>query len=478
MNYYELLNIERNADANAVKRAYFSAVKIHSPDNDQEGFKAVRLAYETLSNQKKRSEYDSYFVLSQGESSPDLLNKQSGSAEYNGELQNKLLAAREMIRENRYKQAVEYLTGLIGSNPDSEKQLTLFSLNHPDDEYSAVFYTEARRLLAEVLWYMKKSVTAKKICEQMLEKNPSDAGTLLLLAKISGSMGHTEKAGIYFETAVNTAPLNVRAWTEYMRYANSHAYSWVPGIFERAMKQDIDMFRDDYILYLVGIYRTNLFSDENNVQYYNKFAEYFIIDKNHSEEVYEKLIGFIPFLYEKEENIPFLQKILPMLEKSRHRKIDDEELFKTTRTCCIAYKLKFDKRIPDVLVNITAFFLTENTDKNKLLGMEHFIVSRLSDLRPSIKLLKNEYPEFFKFNQAFYLDVLNERKEDYLIDKYVGKFNKLRPSLKKEYFYDDFDDDFDKIEKPMQVIRSSPKTGRNDPCPCGSGKKYKKCCGR
>ena len=26
--------------------------------------------------------------------------------------------------------------------------------------------------------------------------------------------------------------------------------------------------------------------------------------------------------------------------------------------------------------------------------------------------------------------------------------------------------------------RTEPKTGRNDPCPCGSGKKYKKCCGR
>jgi len=25
--------------------------------------------------------------------------------------------------------------------------------------------------------------------------------------------------------------------------------------------------------------------------------------------------------------------------------------------------------------------------------------------------------------------------------------------------------------------RAAPKVGRNDPCPCGSGKKYKKCCG-
>ena len=27
------------------------------------------------------------------------------------------------------------------------------------------------------------------------------------------------------------------------------------------------------------------------------------------------------------------------------------------------------------------------------------------------------------------------------------------------------------------VVRETPKVGRNEPCPCGSGKKYKKCCG-
>lgn len=32
-------------------------------------------------------------------------------------------------------------------------------------------------------------------------------------------------------------------------------------------------------------------------------------------------------------------------------------------------------------------------------------------------------------------------------------------------------------EKRQPVKRSQPKVGRNDPCPCGSGKKYKKCCG-
>lgn len=39
------------------------------------------------------------------------------------------------------------------------------------------------------------------------------------------------------------------------------------------------------------------------------------------------------------------------------------------------------------------------------------------------------------------------------------------------YFYDG------QTPTPVQSIRKGPKIGRNAPCPCGSGKKYKKCCG-
>ncbi|MGA2661047.1 MAG: SEC-C metal-binding domain-containing protein, partial [Verrucomicrobiota bacterium] len=31
---------------------------------------------------------------------------------------------------------------------------------------------------------------------------------------------------------------------------------------------------------------------------------------------------------------------------------------------------------------------------------------------------------------------------------------------------------------PPQPFVRQPKIGRNDPCPCGSGKKYKNCCGK
>ena len=30
----------------------------------------------------------------------------------------------------------------------------------------------------------------------------------------------------------------------------------------------------------------------------------------------------------------------------------------------------------------------------------------------------------------------------------------------------------------VEPVRTTPKVGRNDPCPCGSGKKYKNCHGK
>lgn len=38
--------------------------------------------------------------------------------------------------------------------------------------------------------------------------------------------------------------------------------------------------------------------------------------------------------------------------------------------------------------------------------------------------------------------------------------------------------DIDRAILARQPARSSPKIGRNDLCPCGSGKKFKKCCDR
>jgi len=447
VNYYELLNIGRGADGNEIKRSYFSAVKLHSPDSDPEAFKAIRIAYETLSDQKKRAEYDAYFVASDG-------------GAVTAALQNELLEARELIREHRYLEASEFLTELIGKNPDSD---------HPAGA------PEPKRLLAEVLWYMKKSGTADTLCAELLEKDPRDSETLLLRAKIAVSQRHKEKAIGYFNGAVNAAPGNVRAWTEYMLYAlNNNVTERIPGIFQRAMEQDPDMFRDEYTLYLVGVYNQDLFSDEQYLQYYDKFAEFYINDKNPGKEIYGHVIDLMPRFTAKDELIPFVEKILPTLEKSKQRTAKDDKDFMFIHAAIAHYRLNSDKRIHGVLVDLTYFLFIKNEDKNEQLEMECYIAFHLYTLRPSIKVLMNEYPECFRLNQAFYLEALNDKKTDFFIDKYTGIYKKLNSASKLGLNYDDYD----KTEEIKTVVRETPKVGRNDPCPCGSGKKYKKCCGR
>ena len=57
---------------------------------------------------------------------------------------------------------------------------------------------------------------------------------------------------------------------------------------------------------------------------------------------------------------------------------------------------------------------------------------------------------------------------DWLYD--LPQWETIFPEEKRKELY--------KEQKQSGTIRKDKKVGRNEPCPCGSGKKYKKCCGR
>ena len=65
-----------------------------------------------------------------------------------------------------------------------------------------------------------------------------------------------------------------------------------------------------------------------------------------------------------------------------------------------------------------------------------------------------------------------ERKMSEVRDFQLPAFNRVTPGL--------HDDNFHKFagEARTEPVRKSVKIGRNDPCYCGSGKKYKHCCGK
>lgn len=99
---------------------------------------------------------------------------------------------------------------------------------------------------------------------------------------------------------------------------------------------------------------------------------------------------------------------------------------------------------------------------------------------------KNPLVEYKRESFTIFEDMMNQIKWDI-----VSRIFRLRPDdfsaeaieqieHKREKELDAIQVGGDGTEDPaaQTVKRSSPKVGRNDPCPCGSGKKYKQCCGK
>lgn len=90
-------------------------------------------------------------------------------------------------------------------------------------------------------------------------------------------------------------------------------------------------------------------------------------------------------------------------------------------------------------------------------------------------------------NSKIDLDSINEASEIELdIDFEKLYYNMLDAKAEWLYSLQEWDDilsletreSIAKEYKKSRTIVKEAKIGRNDPCPCGSGKKYKKCCGK
>ena len=85
-----------------------------------------------------------------------------------------------------------------------------------------------------------------------------------------------------------------------------------------------------------------------------------------------------------------------------------------------------------------------------------------------LETLQEDSELVFDINlEKLYFNMLDAKAEYlYTLAQWDGIFSEeKRKEIEKEY-------------KESKIVRNDHKIGRNDPCPCGSGKKYKKCCGK
>jgi preprotein translocase subunit SecA len=164
------------------------------------------------------------------------------------------------------------------------------------------------------------------------------------------------------------------------------------------------------------------------------------------------------------------------LEKADHEKLS-EVIIKAVEAF---YKKKEEGVEPAVMRNMERMIMLQVIDnlwKDHLLGMDH--------LKEGIGLRgyaqKNPLTEYKKEGFEMFSAMTHRVKEEiaeYLFKVRIDKEAQvsLAPTSRQKVV--EHRGDEEAVSKPETVRREDEKVGRNDPCPCGSGKKYKKCHGK
>ena len=148
-----------------------------------------------------------------------------------------------------------------------------------------------------------------------------------------------------------------------------------------------------------------------------------------------------------------------------------------------AYERKTQEISPDIMKQLEKFIMLQAVDnqwKDHLLSMDHLkdgIGLRGYGQRDPLKEYQREGYEMF-------LDMSQRIKEETVRNLFLVKIasgeelEEIVPQREQEMVLSRGDSASGGDSRPKTVRRQAEKVGRNDPCPCGSGKKYKKCCGK
>jgi len=167
---------------------------------------------------------------------------------------------------------------------------------------------------------------------------------------------------------------------------------------------------------------------------------------------------------------------LSNLDGKPSREIIEEKIVSSVKEHLAQKEKALGKPLMDYLRKVVMLHSIDSHWKDHLLAMDH--------LREGIGLRgygqKDPIREYQKEGYEMFMDMVERIKEDTISrlcmiqverDTEVEKIER-RP--RQDYV-------LSRGEEPATrepVKRKTQKVGRNDPCPCGSGKKYKKCCGK
>jgi curved DNA-binding protein CbpA len=444
-NHYEILGITKTAGNEEIKRAYFTQVRKYQPDRFPEEFKEIRTAYEILSDGQKRAEYDIIGNLPQ--SVAPLFHE-----------------AQEQDYFGRHTRAAELYQMILKKHP----------------ELDAV-----RERYAQSLSENDKNGKASEVWQELCRRHPDNPRYARELGKAYLERGWNKKAVAETRRALGLDRSSLEAWALLV------SCTGVGTKNKPAMQAEMKSVCQE-ALEAIKIIKTGEW--EKMYIYTYAFILTCLKEKDKAREYLREIIRITREGGRKgqEEGLHAIQEIVriipgdvlanfyPELREGAalFSKADEDSLLQEIDEI----KLDFDierlgeKGFPDVFYDLFVLLTCDpdfesDEDEIELTVMEFIIIENKSTYDSYLRRLRTEFPDLYDLHGSFFNEVLRTRDPDKMMYQRAKKLKKL----KHETSIPDEDPDSG-TEEPVR--RTQPKVGRNDPCPCGSGKKYKKCCGR
>ena len=457
--YYEVLGLKQGAAQAEIKKAYFSLVRKYSPEKDPEKFREIREAYERLKSM-------------------------------------------------------------------DEDQAPVFT--QPKDPW-------AKKFLDQIQIYQKNGEYElfRDACEEARKAFPDEIQFLYLQAKAQRMAGNTGKAVKSGEELVKKEADNKWFWRElavsyqergYTRkafFAYDRAYEL--GCRDNDSVLEFSILCNDYGRFDKGteilkefINRKKRWQKEEIPQVFEAFTGLAILSEKSTEDAGD-LLGCLKGFLEKytiylAENKDILVEVIALFaacfknsEVKYRRKIlefvdifeeachseEEREMAARLREACTEGWVYEDPRLSEAMKSgIEAFFIMGDLKSDiktfAELDMKLCMIEEREEVLVQLDIIEDEYPLYFDKIRDFARQLRDGKNLEYLkssmlkqycrLAQYVGGgmyFEKYPKEKERQMGKVIYQNDYD-----TPYVRSEKKIGRNDPCPCGSGKKYKHCCMR
>lgn len=460
-NDYEILGVSAGADQKEIKRAYFKLVRQFSPEKDPERFQEIRGAYERLTQGEEQ------------EKAGIRLSMEMSEEPFAQRMFQQIIA---LERQREYEGAAE----------TAKEAIRLFG------EYEAFLYELAGSQLRG-----GHSGSAVKNFEKLVKRYPEKAPYKRELAIAYMERGYGNKAFRAFEEAYAAGVRDNDFILQFSLCCRDREEE------DRGTEVLLEMVRgydgssredaQDYLEAYTGIFSMNRFAPTDKYGEFLELYRGFLNTAGRALRDCGDMVMDMALFLVKSFNIPeYLSVLNEVLEAAKRicpeRKYSNE--WKHISESLLETRLHIDERLDEEWSFCFEAYVTGDDfyDKSILRFMQLdcrlILLERREELASQFEIIKTEYSELYEKMEGFF-KLLTQEDIPRTMERMRSDYRSMDKKISGGRYYEFYPQYRPRVEKVQwdsfengSYVRMGRKVGSNDPCPCGSGKKYKKCCGK